>query len=179
MYGMINQGIKDLVVSKFGEASWESICNEAKVSTQFVSMQYYPDSITYSLVGAASKVLALPAETVLLEFGKHWVLYTATQGYGSLMDLFGKDLKSCLQNLNHLHARMGTTMPQLSPPRFIFSELDSKTYLVEYHTSRSGLDYLAKGLLEGLALKYKVKANVELLRDQEASVTKFKVHLLD
>ena len=168
MYGLVNQAIKDLVLAKFGEKSWDQICTKVGLPpTDFVSMQYYPDAITYGLVGAASSQLGIPAETILSEFGKHWVQYTAKEGYGPLMDLFGADFKSCLQNLNNLHGRMGMTMPDLAPPRFSFTEISADTYHLEYQSKRDGLVPMVTGLLQGLASKYQVKAEISFLADTE------------
>lgn len=180
MYGMVNQAIKDLVLNKFGEEAWREICDKAHLPTEdFVFMQYYPDKVTYDLVGAASAHLGLSGEVILREFGKHWVLYTAKEGYGALMDLFGNDYKSCLKNLNNLHARMGMTMPHLTPPRFVFAEQDGNTYIVSYYSKRPGLCPMVVGLLEGLAAKYNVKASIELLESQEGQEEKkFKITLL-
>jgi Haem-NO-binding len=162
MYGMVNQAVKDLVVTKFGPESWGKICEKANISTEdFVFMQYYPDKLTYDLVGAASALLGVSGEVVLKEFGKHWVLYTAKEGYGPIMDLFGADFKSCLQNLNNLHARMGMTMPSLTPPSFSFYEENEKTYVVSYFSKRAGLSPMVTGILEGLAEKYKIKIQVD------------------
>jgi hypothetical protein len=104
MYGLVNQGIKDLVASRFNEEVWKKMCLEANSPQDFVAMQYYDDAITYSLVGAASSLLGLPAAKILEEFGGHWVKYTAQEGYGPMMDMFGNDFKSCLQNLDQLDA---------------------------------------------------------------------------
>lgn len=161
MYGLVNQAIKDLVVNKFSEDQWNRICQESKLdNTDFISLQYYPDTVTYSLVGSASKVLGLSAEDILYEFGQYWVLYTAKEGYGPLMDLFGSSFKDCLQNLNSLHARMGMTMPQLSPPKFTFNEIQQNHYQVEYHSVRQGLCPMVSGLLKGLATKHNTKVEI-------------------
>lgn len=167
MYGLVNQAVRDLVIKGFGEEKWNLICKEAGIPNKdFVSMQYYPDTITYSLVGAAAKHLNLSAETILSEFGKHWVLYTAENGYGPLMDLFGENYKSCLMNLNNLHARMGLSMPELAPPRFIFTEITPEIYQIEYQSKRQGLEPMVQGLLEGLAQKYKTPAVVKQIPTQ-------------
>lgn len=179
MYGMVNQAIKDLVVSKFGTEGWMKICAHAGIAEDdFVFMQYYPDKLTYELVGAAAKELKLPAEAILKEFGKHWVLYTAKEGYGAMMDLFGVDYKSCLKNLNNLHARMGMTMPHLSPPRFSFHEEHENCYIISYFSKRPGLCPMVIGLLEGLAAKYGVIAQIELLQDSGAEEKKFMIEIM-
>ena len=55
MYGLVNKAVVDLVVSKFGEDTWNAIKKKAEVDIDvFVSMDGYPDELTYKLVGAAS-----------------------------------------------------------------------------------------------------------------------------
>lgn len=178
MYGLVNQAIKDLVVTSFGENEWVKICELSKIdTTDFVSMQYYPDELTYGLVGSASKVLMLEPSKILNEFGKYFILYTDKAGYGALMNLFGQDFKSCLQNLNNLHSRMGMTMPQLSPPKFSFKEIDNSYYQVEYFSKRAGLCPMVIGLLEGLAKKYNVNAEIKF---EEIDSTKmFHIKILE
>ena len=77
MYGLVNKAVVDLVVNKFGEDTWVAIKKKAGVDHDlFVSMDAYPDDITYRLVGAASEVLGIPPAAVLEAFGEWWVLYT-------------------------------------------------------------------------------------------------------
>ncbi len=180
MYGMVNQAVKDLVVARFGEDNWKSICSQVNISTEdFVFMDYYPDKLTYDLVGAVSKTLSIPPATVLSEFGKHWILYTAKEGYGPLMDMFGHSFKDCLINLNSLHARMGMTMPNITAPRFLFTEVDEKNYLVQYVSKRQGLCPMVEGLLNGLAEKYQTKAEIQFVEDPLKPEDKiFKIKLL-
>jgi hypothetical protein len=181
MYGMINQAIKDLVLTKFGEDAWGKICDNANLTKgDFVFMQYYPDKVTYDLVGAASKHLSISGDIILREFGKHWILYTAKEGYGAMMDLFGQDFKSCLQNLNSLHERMGMSMPQLRPPRFSFSQESEAIYIISYFSKRPGLCPMVIGLLEGLAAKYETKATIDFFENYNGNEGKFfKISLLN
>ena len=176
MYGMVNQAIKGLVTSKFGDAAWIKICSEAKLSpADFDYMEYYPDKITYDLVGAASKELGLPGEVILTEFGKYWVLYTAQEGYGPMMDMFGVDFMSCLANLNNLHSRMGMTMPHLTPPKFEYTKIDDNTCHLKYESKRPGLSPMVKGLIEGLAAKYKVTVKIDFDENSATGEKIFKI----
>lgn len=175
MYGLVNQGVKDLVISISNEDTWKSICADANVPSDFVSMQYYDDDITYRLVGAVSSKLSLPPEKVLGEFGKFWITYTAKEGYGPLMDLFGRDFKACLKNLNQLHTRMGMTMPQLSPPSFIYTDMPNDSVQIEYCSKRIGLSPMVQGLLEGLAKKYKVNAEITFSEIEERKIFLIKI----
>lgn len=179
MYGLVNQGIKDLVLNGFGPEQWQKLAQDANSPDEFVAMQYYDDALTYRLVGAASKLLKIPAEKILNEFGRHWVHFTGKEGYGPLMDLFGSDFKVCLQNLNHLHTRMGMTLPHLKPPTFGFAEIDSKTYELQYQSERSGLAPMVSGLIEGLAKKYNLNVRVEEFSvDADTRTQTFRIYLV-
>ena len=156
MYGLVNKAVVDLVVSKFGQDTWNAIKKKAEVDIDvFVSMDGYPDEITYRLVGAASEVLKIPPEAVLEAFGEYWVLYTAAEGYGPMLDAAGKTLREFLENLDALHARVALTMPALKPPRFRLKPVDDKTMLLEYYSTRQGLAPMVVGLLKGLAIRFK------------------------
>lgn len=163
MYGIANQGVKDLVVTKHGPAAWAQICQEiGHTPDDFVLMENYPDKLTYDLVGAASRVLGASATQILADFGRHWILFTSREGYGPMMDLFGTDLSTCLMNLNNLHARMGMTMPHLQPPRFGYSRTVDGIHIVEYHSKRPGLHPILLGMFDGLAEKFGIRVEVQM-----------------
>lgn len=161
MYGLVNKAVVDLVVSKFGQDTWDAIKKKAEVDIDvFVSMDGYPDDITYRLVGAASDVLKIPPEKVLEAFGEYWVLYTAQEGYGPMLDASGKTLREFLENLDALHARVALTMPELRPPRFRLVGVDDSTMLLEYHSTRQGLAPMVVGLLKGLSIRFNTPIDV-------------------
>ena len=59
MYGLVNIAIRDMVIEGYGVKTWDAIRRKAGVEVDnFVSMQNYPDEVTYKLVGAGSAVLA-------------------------------------------------------------------------------------------------------------------------
>jgi len=158
MYGLINQAIRDLVKSHHGSDKWVEVCRRAGIADDdFLAMKSYPDALTYGLVGAASEVLGADPNEILRAFGHYWVKFTAEEGYGDLMDLFGRDFVSCLKNLNGMHAHMGVMMPELQPPRFMVEELGSQRFKVLYFSKRAGLGHMVVGLIEGLAEKHDKK----------------------
>ena len=90
MYGLVNKALEEFVLSRFGEDTWETIKQSAGVDIDvFVSMETYPDDVTYRLVDAASDVLKQSTEEVLKAFGEYWVLYTAKEGYGEIWHSIG------------------------------------------------------------------------------------------
>ena len=161
MYGLINKAISGLVIENFGHESWARICDKAGLDLhEFISMEQYPDSITYDLVGAASEVLELPPEQVLETFGMYWVKFVGEQNYGALMDAAGGDLGDFLENLDAMHARVMLSYPDLVPPSFRLSDRTDGSMSLHYSSTRVGLEPLVIGLLKGLADRFDVRIEV-------------------
>lgn len=163
MYGMINQGMRDLVTHHAGEAAWYAVCIAAAVDPEgFEALTPYPDDVTYRLVTASAEHLGLTTEEILRRFGHHWVSYTADHGYGEVMKMFGKDFRACISNLNRMHGHMGALMPELKPPRFMVLETSPTSIAVDYYSARKGLVPMVVGLLEGLAEKFGERISIEV-----------------
>jgi hypothetical protein len=155
MYGMVNKAIQDLVTSNFGEDKWLSIKEKVGFEDDFfISMQSYPDELTYDLVGAASEVLELEPAAILEAFGEYWILYTAEEGYGEMLALSGSTLSEFLGNLNLLHERITNIMPQLKPPKFSSKEISKNNIELTYESDREGLTSMVVGLLRGLGKRF-------------------------
>ena len=156
MYGMVNKAIEDMVVSRHGEACWQTIKRKAGVDTEvFIGNEGYPDSLTYALVGAASQVLDLPGETILRAFGEHWVLETAQKGYGPMMRAAGSTLGEFLAYLPHFHDRVALIYPRLDPPHFEVTDHGPNSLVLHYRSHRPGLAPFVEGLITGLGAMFK------------------------
>ena len=164
MYGLVNEALRELVISTAGEDVWLKIAAEARTSTDgFEALCPYSDAVTYKLVELAAPELDIPATELLRRFGKFWVTYTADEGYGDVMFLFGTDFRSCLRNLNRMHAHMGATMPMLKPPRFKLEEQSPEKAVLHYFSHREGLAPMVIGLLDGLAEKYNEQIEIQFV----------------
>jgi hypothetical protein len=162
MYGLVNRGIEELVCTHFGEGTWEAICQEAGIDVAvFVSMEPYPDEVTYKLVEAASNVLAMPTELILHIFGEYWTLYTAKEGYGELLKMSGNTLTEFLLNLDNMHARIGLLYPELQPPSFQCTQMNEEGMLLHYRSHREGMAPLVVGLLQGVSKMFATALAVE------------------
>jgi hypothetical protein len=178
MYGMVNKAVEDLVCSQFGEDAWEQIKAKAGVDVDvFVSNEGYPDTMTYRLVVAASEVLNLPADQILNAFGEWWILKTAREGYGEMMEAGGKTLPEFLINLPNFHTRVTMVYPKLDPPKFEVTDLTERSLRLHYHTHRPGLSQFVVGLLKGLGKMFHTEATVTVLvtREQGADHDEFLV----
>ena len=168
MYGLVNKAIKDMVCEHFGEDIWKTIQQKAEVDTDiFLSMDAYPDDVTHRLVKAASVVLGMSATEILQAFGEYWVLYTAQEGYGEMMDMAGDNLPNFLQNLDNLHARVGLIFPQLKPPSFQCADIQEDSLHLHYHSTRPGLAPMVKGLLKGLGERFQTEVDITQTSSRE------------
>lgn len=178
MYGLVNKAVEELVVSNFGDEKWELIKEKAGVDVDvFISNEAYPDDMTYKLVGAASEVLGLPAETILVVFGEHWVLQTASKSYGPMMKSSGTSFKDFLVNLPNFHTRVAMIYPNLEPPRFQCTDVRENSLHLHYHSHRPGLTAFVTGLIQGLGKLYETPCSSKTIarKDEGADHDVFEV----
>lgn len=167
MYGLVNKAIKDLVVTKFGEDKWDEICDLSDfVEADFISLQSYPDDLTYTLIKNASQVLKSDSSVVLEAFGEYWILYTADEGYNDLMDITGNSFVEFLQNLDMLHYRMANIMPKLEPPKFTVRNLKDSSLELEYRSERQGFVPMLFGLIKGLGKRFSLEVKISVLQEK-------------
>ena len=168
MYGMVNRGIEQLVRKHHGDEAWDEIRRRAGVEAEvFISNGRYDDAITYNLVGSASEVLGVPATKILEDFGEHWVLVTAEEAYGLLLEGAGASLGEFLDNLPALHSRISLILPALEPPFFTVSERTESSLVLNYRSHRPGLQPFVVGLVKGLGKRFGVSVEVTLRAGRE------------
>lgn len=172
MYGLVNRAVEDLVCTNFGEETWEKIKEKAEVDVEaFVSMESYPDEVTFRLVSAASEILGITDEQVLNTFGEYWILYTAREGYGELLRMSGNTLPEFLLNLDTMHARIGLLYTNLQPPSFTCADMNEQGMTLHYRSHRLGMSSLVVGLLHGLGKMFSTPLTVEHVSHDESQGT--------
>lgn len=168
MYGLVNKAVEQMVCSHFNPETWEAIKQHAGVDiSTFVSLRPYPDDITYQLVDSAHHTVGLSHADILRAFGRYWVLYTATEGYGELLNVTGRTFEEFMENLPNLHTRVSFSYPQLVPPTFDTEPFEGGV-LVHYYSDRQGLAPMVVGLLEGLAERFQTLIAIEMIASREA-----------
>lgn len=179
MYGLVNRAIEQMVCRDHGEDVWQTIKREAGVDVEaFVSNASYPDDITYRLVGAASKVLQVPAEDILSSFGEYWVLHTALESYGPLMRAHGKTAREFLLKLPQFHARVQMIFPELRPPEFECSDVTEQSLVLHYRTPRpAGLEPFVEGLLKGIGEMFGTPLAVSRVEERAAGADHSTFHV--
>ncbi|KAK7488571.1 hypothetical protein BaRGS_00020188, partial [Batillaria attramentaria] len=142
-------------VTKWAEATM----NEGE---HFLQFDYFDDSMTVSLIMAASKCLELPLNTVLETFGDFFLKHCLRHGYDNMLRTLGRDMKC-------------------------ESEEDG-TLTLHYYSCREGLSDIVKGVVRAVGTEiFNQNVRLELIstelndlgagRSQEHSV--FTVYFLD
>lgn len=161
MYGMVNKAVEDLIIAHHGSAIWDRIRSKANVKEEvFISNESYPDAVTYDLVAAASEVLGQPAEEILFAFGEWWILKTAREGYGALMQAGGGTFGEFMINLPNFHTRVAMIFSKLHPPLFRCSNIESRSLHLHYLSHRQGLAPFVCGLISGLGKMFSAQVEV-------------------
>ena len=173
MYGIVNRAIEELIIEKFGIDKWEQVKIKAGFDSEgFMTLKPYPDALTFKLVGAASEILNVPADTLLEAFGEYWILYTAERGYGEMLSLAGDSFPSFLKNLNMLHGRVTSLMPELAPPQFECRNEKENSIELIYRSHRNGMKPMLYGLIKGLAKRFEKEVEItELESSVEENTT--------
>jgi len=180
MYGLVNRAIEQLVVSIKGPDAWSHICQVAEWPDEgFVALQLYDDAVTYRLVGAVSQELDMPPDQVLRAFGEYWILYTAEQGYGEMLNSCGSNMRDFLRGMNHMHARIETTMRGVRTPNFDLKDLSEHDIELTYESEREGLAPMVEGLLTGLAKRFGQTVDVTQVSARSPGVPRdvFHIHI--
>ena len=164
MYGMINKAIRTLVIREANEEVWEQVLIASGIDEDvYDDLEAYDDGVTFSLVGAVSETLGIPAGDVLEMFGVYWATDVAPKGYGEYFKAFGNDFKSFVSGLDEMHVRISKMLPSLQPPSFDIEELGENHFKIHYKSPREGLAPLAIGTLKGIAQHFGGEADIKQL----------------
>jgi len=165
LYGLIHRAIRDCIKENYGNAAWEKVHQDAGTNdSHFVSLQSFPDDIAFGMVAAACNAIPISAEKLLHTLGRHWVLKTAKQEYGPILDFGGRDLLSFLRNLDAMHEQVAISFSNLQQPSFHVTEDKDGTALLHYKSHRDGLSAFVVGLLSGLSEHFGEPIHVEQVK---------------
>ena len=172
MYGIVNKAIQNLVISNYGEEVWDKVLKKSGVEVDyFISNESYDDEITYKLANAISEEMHIPIKDVLFTLGEWWVLKTAKERYGGLMESGGATLKEFLIHLPIFHNRVMMIYPNLRPPEFKVAEVSDRGIHIHYFSEREGLKSFTHGILNGLGKMYNTPVTIKELQSRDEGAT--------
>jgi tRNA A-37 threonylcarbamoyl transferase component Bud32 len=153
MHGLIFLQLQRFAQKQDRIASWESLLREAQLPLKSYSpARVYPDEEVLALVGAASRLLNMPAGAVLEAFGE-FVAPELIRLYGKLIEPQWKtlDLIENTEKLIHTAVRVGN--PGAAPPVLNCVRNTPDDLQIVYSSDRQ-LCGIAKGIVKGVARHY-------------------------
>lgn len=154
MKGAIFKGIQEFATFSFGAEAWQKVVQLSNLKIPFfIAGDDYPDEIATVLIRAASEVSGLSEETVMIEFGKYWIVHTAPAVYPTLLWTAGNSVETFLCNMNRVHSLVTRNLSGAHPPQFEYEKTASGALQIRY-ISRRGLCPVLKGLIIGVGLHF-------------------------
>ncbi|KAK6172882.1 hypothetical protein SNE40_016453 [Patella caerulea] len=135
----------------------------------FLVRSIYDDSLSYGLVGAASKVLEIDAGDILESFGVMFFQFCEESGYDKILQVLGGTTKDFLQNLDALHDHLATIYPGMQAPSFRCSEREGdKATILHYYSERPGLERIVIGIVKTVAKRlHSSDVELELIQSKD------------
>ena len=163
MYGIVNQAIVAFMERRLGTAGAQEAREAAGFTSDFLSMDQYPDEMSVGLVAATSERLGIDAAKVLEEIGEYWVEFARASAFGDQLTLSANSFREALEGLDDMHVRMSHDFAGYEPPSFRVEAIDASKLRLHYRSVRNGLAPLASGIVQGLAKLFDEEVDVELV----------------
>ena len=155
MYGMVNNAFRRYVIDRQGEPAWNEIVEQAGLETaEFGTMLAYDDSVTLSIVGTMVTLSGRDPAELLRDVGKFWVGFAKSTPFAGLLAMAGRDFETSVGNLDDMHAKIKSSLPEIRPPSFDCLRREDGLLEITYRSEREGLFPFVEGILEGLAADF-------------------------
>lgn len=171
MYGWINGCLEDLITKNYGVEAWQQIRKDANVEGDFFRSSYYSDESTVKLISAGANFLNQSAESIMEQFGAHFIHYLEVYGYGRTMRCQGSTFREWIRNVNEPHRLLKSRFPDSSFPEFWLednaADLNGDSVILHYTSQRTGgLAPIVVGIVKEAASFYFGLA-IEMLNYQD------------
>jgi hypothetical protein len=168
-----------MIVEQFGAQAWDNTLTAADLDDAIlVSIQSYPDEVTFRLISAAAATAGLTVEDTLHAFGRHWIRASGQGPYAGVLQILGTSLLESLNNLDQMHASIQLAMPGAQLPQFSVLSQDDRSIRLGYYSKRAGLESFVCGLLDGMLEKFATPGLVEF-SGQEGDARIFTITLAE
>lgn len=162
MHGLIFMTWEKYLAERFGFPFLHTYRERIGEATSAIPLanRLYDDAALLVGVGAACQLSTLPAETLLREYGRYFILNGLTGHLCSyiLSNVFnGRDL---LLTMRDAHARLRRTLEGMQPPLFEYISVTPHEVTLLYDSPRQ-LCAVLFGAIEGAAQRYGETAQIE------------------
>ncbi|XP_044288677.1 guanylate cyclase soluble subunit beta-2-like [Varanus komodoensis] len=167
-YGFINTCLKSLVVEKYGEEIWEKLRVQTGVQDSFMTFEVYRDEITMQLIDKACKMLDVPPDMVLKQFGEYFFEFCKRSGYDHMLRTLGGNLYEFIENLDALHSYLSLSYQEMNAPSFRVEKNEDGSMHLHYYSDRRGLCHIVPGIIGAAALDFfNIEISMEIVNQTE------------
>jgi hypothetical protein len=156
--GVVFNLLEQLVARDFGEDTWDSLLDASGLDGVYTSLGSYPDEHLSKLVSAASDALGMPADDVVIWFGRN-ALPLFAERYPQLFEPHDSARSFVLTLNDIIHPEVRKLYPGADVPEFEFDVRDG--LLVMGYRSPRKLCSFAEGLLLGTGDHYGERLTIE------------------
>lgn len=161
MKGIVFNVLEDVVVSNYGEATWDDLLEVAGSSGVYTSLGSYADEQMTALVQAAAQALQLTPNEVLRWFGRQ-AMPRFAQRYPDFFTAYDSSRPFVLALNTIIHPEVRKLYTGAQCPHFDFRDAEDGALLIGYRSPRR-FCALAHGFIEGAADYYHEQVEVEHL----------------
>lgn len=181
MHGLIFVTWEKYLDERFGSmllTSYRKAMGETAANAPLTS-RVYDDAALLAGVGVACQLTHLPADTLLREYGRYFIINGLTSHLCAYLLTQVRSGQELLIAMRDAHAQMRRTPDSLTPPLFEYeiSPLDPNGFILVYDSPRQLCSVLL-GAIEGAALRYgeKVQVHEQTCMKKGAPTCRFEVH---
>jgi Haem-NO-binding len=158
MKGIVFNLLEQLVARDHGEDMWDTLLESSRLPGVYTSLGSYPDEDFARLVSAASEALDIPADDVIVWFGRNALPLFALR-YPQLFAPHDSTRSFVLTLNDIIHPEVRKLYPGADVPEFEF-DVGENLVVMGYRSPRM-LCSLAEGLLLGTADHYGERLTIE------------------
>ena len=170
MKGVIVHCLAKLVTEKYGLEKWQNILKLSNLNEKFTILviEDIDDAKTMELITNTTKVLNITVSQATDAFGEYWMTSYAPNMYKSYFKKF-TTARDFIKGMDEIHEMTTQSIPNAHPPRFEIQDIDDKTILVTYKSSRNLIDFYI-GLAKGVGSYFKTSVKAKKLSEQQVEL---------
>lgn len=155
MLGLNLRTLQVFVQDTYGPSVWEDVALQAELpEPDFESMLEYDESVYFSVLAAAAKVLDKPIEAFLEDVGTYLVSHTNSEPLRRLLRFGGVDYIEFLHSLDDLPERAKLAVADLTLPVLELDEHSHNQFHLKVGQGHPGFSHVLVGLLRAMADDY-------------------------
>jgi predicted hydrocarbon binding protein len=179
MHGLIFMTWEKYLAERFGTDFLKRYRDSIGETTATLPLanRLYDDAVLLAGVGAASQLSHFPAETLLHEYGRYFIINWLTSHLCMYILTSVESARDLLLTMRDAHARLRRTNDSLQPPLFEYRSVTDNEVVLVYDSPRQLCPVLL-GAIQGAAERYGETVQIQELScmKQGAAVCQFKAH---